>query len=221
MLRHIKTLFRWARDTGILQINPVASLENPWKIAARERQMTGEEYRQLLEDKRASLEFKELVEFLWRTGARPGELCSIQAKHLDPMLPLARLDPSEHKTGSKTGRPREIIFPDDLMVRLRGYSKERPAGPLLRTKAGRRWTRSTVGDCFRRAKKRLGLPEDLCLYMARHAFITRLIDAGTIPALAAKISGNSVEIISKTYYHPDIEAMRRVVEQTGTIRESA
>lgn len=221
MLRHIKTLFRWARDMGILPVNPLASLENPWKIAARSRHMTVDEYNKLATDERSNSAFKEFLEILWRTGARPGEIRSLSAKHLDPQLPVARLEPSEHKTGSKTGRPREIIFPEDLMARLREYAKERPDGPLLRNSDGQAWKKDTYGACFRRAKRRLGLPQELCLYMARHAFITRLIDGGAMPAIAAKISGNSIEVISKVYYHPDTVEMLRIVEQSGKVKDTA
>lgn len=227
MMRYIKTFFRWARDSGLIQLNPLHGKDNPWKSLARPRVMAETEYLAIMSDRKLNDQFKEVMEFLWRTGARPGEIACICARHLDAKLPIVRLQPTEHKTGTKTGLQREIMMPPDLMDRLRSYAVERPKGTLLRNRKGNAWTQCLISDCFHRVKVRLGMP-DLVIYMARHAFITRLLDGGKSPAIVAKLAGHThAETIQKVYYHPDTKAMMDMVaedsegqqEELQTIRE--
>ena len=53
-----------------------------------------------------------------------------------------------------------------------------------------------------RLRRKLGLPEDLCAYLARHGFGTRAILNGVNPAVVAELMGhNSLEMVSKVYVH--------------------
>jgi integrase len=213
MFRHIKTLFRWARDIGLLAINPMHGKTGPWRIRDRARGLTPEEYHAIMGDSKLNDYFKEVLEFLWRTGARPGEIAKIEARHLDAHKDIVRLQPTEHKTGTKTGKQRELIMPPDLMARLRAYAVERPKGPLLLGIRGRPWNQGLLSKTFSRTKKRLGLPDDSVLYLARHSFVTRVLNSGTDLALAAKLVGHAnAEVIQRTYYHPDVDALLNITK---------
>jgi len=72
MFRHIKVLCKWAKETGLLQTTPCPD-PDPWKIRARERPMTEDEYNRIMGRPRAHVRFKEVMEIMWRTGMRPGE----------------------------------------------------------------------------------------------------------------------------------------------------
>jgi integrase len=175
--------------------------------------MTEEEYRTLMADRNLNDRFKEVLEFLWRTGARPGEIAAIQARHLYGCQPIVRLQPTEHKTGTKTGRQREIIMPPDLRERPRRYAQERPRGPLLRNTRGNPWTQDLISEEFGRTKRRLGLSPDLVIYMTRHALAMRLIKPGSDIALVARPLIHSNAEVLQTYYHPDTEAMVNMVAE--------
>lgn len=212
MFRFIKTLFRWCRDTGLIQINPLHSTDNPWRVTIRTRLMTEKEYMAIMSDPQVSSPGKEVLEFLWRTGCRPGEIVRVEARHLDANNPIVRLQPTEHKTGTKTGLQREIFIPPDLMLKLRAYAADRPRGSLLRNSKGAPWTSGSISEWFSRARDKLGLPEDLVLYLSRHAFATRLISQGNPIALVAKLAGHTdAQTIQRVYYHPDTGAMAGIV----------
>jgi hypothetical protein len=108
-------------------------------------------------------------------------------------------------------------MPPDLMDRLREYAKARPRGALLRSPRGGPWTANKIGEMFKRARDKLGLDSNLVIYMARHAFATRLIKPGSDLALIAKLLGHTnAEVLQKTYYHPDTEAMVAMVEEENS-----
>lgn len=212
MFRYIKTLFRWARDTGLIPINTLASTKNPWISSPRTRGMTEDEYQKIMQDRQFHAKAKEVIEILYYTGARPGEIAKVEARHLDAHKCIIRLLPGEHKTGGRTGLHREIFVPPDLMERLRGYAIARPRGPLLLNRSGKPWSASTIDKWFRRAKKRLGLDRGLVLYMTRHAFVTRHLTNGHSASLVAKLAGHAnTDTIQAVYYHPDTDAMLDIV----------
>ena len=52
------------------------------------------------------------------------------------------------------------------------------------------------------------------IYLARHGFITRLVESGTPLARVAKLSGHThPETVMKNYYHPDTLVMLDDVEK--------
>lgn len=208
MFRYIKTMFRWARETGIIQVNPLAGTRNPWKIRARTELLTEEDYLKIQGDRKLNDRAKEAIEVMYRTGMRPGEAVVMSARHLDARLPIARFQPTEHKTGTKTGLQREVYFPPDLMERMRKYAEIRPRGPLLRNKKGEPWTVDSISSAFKRSKRRLGLDGELVLYTTRHGFITKLLEQGSPLARVTKSAGHAnPDAIMRFYYHPDTHAM--------------
>lgn len=67
-----------------------------------------------------------------------------------------------------------------------------------------------------RLRRKLGLPEDLCAYLARHGFGTRAILNGVNPAVVAELMGHtSLEMVSKVYRHlaDQHEHLREAVEK--------
>lgn len=204
--KYVRLLFKWARDTGKVETNPFAFGENPWKIPARGRVMQESEYEMVMADPKSSPQFKEVVEFVWRTGARPGEVAIMAPRHMDVRQPIIRLQPAEYKTGRRTNLAREIPVPPDLWEKLRRYAEIRRQGPLLVRPNGEPWTAGIITSAFSRAKRRLGLA--CVLYEARHAFITNMIDSGVPLSRVAKIVGHTkTETTVSVYYNPDMRLM--------------
>ena len=217
MFRYIKTLFKSARDTGIIQLNPLARVPNPWKIRAHERPMTEEEYLLIMADRKLNDRFKEVLEIMWRTGARPGEVAKLAARHLNAPGRSPGSSPPSTRPGRRPDSSVRSSSPPDLMDRLRKYAEVRPKGPLLRNRAGKPWTQDLISDTFGRVKRRLGLPPDCVIYMARHGFITRLVESGAPLAHVAKLAGHThPETVMQHYYHPETMAM---LEDVAKINE--
>lgn len=218
--KYVKSLFQWARDSGLLEHNEFARAVNPWRVTPRDRPMSPEEYEAVMLRKGVSKEFLEVVELIWRTGIRPGEVATLSAKHLDARLPVARLQPTEHKTGRRTGLQREIFFPPDLWEKMQAYAQQHKTGPIIRRRNGKPWVATAISVYFSRLKRAMGL--ECVLYQARHRFFTALIEDGGVPAArAAKIGGhNDPHTLMKHYYHPDTIQMAADVA-AGSDKEQA
>jgi integrase len=213
MLRHIKTIFKWARDSGISDINQFARLPNPWKVLPRPRAMSLDEYVAVMSRNRVSDEFKEVVEFVWRTGIRPGELARLERRHLDRTAPVAHFQPTEHKTGTKTGRQRNVYFPPDLWERLQTYAEARPTGPLMRRANGKPWTAKAISSLWNQLKHSMGL--ECVLYQARHSFATDMLAKGHSPDVVAEMLGHvRPDVLFSVYNHPAVAKIQAALEAT-------
>jgi integrase len=209
--RWCRQLYKWCRDTGWLDIDPFARATCPWKIRRRKEVMSEREYELIMGLPRLSAQFKEVVEFVWRTGIRPGELAVLSAAHMDHSLRCLRFEPDEHKTGGKTGEPREVFIPSDLWDRLNAYAKIRGKGPLLRKANGKPWSQPSISRVFNKIKVRHKLK--CVLYQARHRYATAMLEGGVDRNKVAVLMGHDDPRTLSTYYHPEKEAMGAEVER--------
>jgi integrase len=199
----VSTMTRWARDAGYLEFNVMAGMPNPWPAPVRARGMTDDEYA-TLQAGVPDPEMRLLLRVFHETGCRPGEAFVLAARHLHPMLALAILEPHEHKTGGRTGKPRSLYFNDGLMAELRKAAARWSEGPILRNTRGRPWTQFNVAWRFARFRERFGLAKDCVPYSMRHGFITRMVHDGADLALLAKMVGHqNAATLQSTYFHAE------------------
>jgi site-specific recombinase XerD len=67
---------------------------------------------------------------------------------------------------------------------------------------GQQWTVNAMRLRMTRLKRRLKLADDLCPYLARHAFGTAAVINGVDPLTVATLLGHtSLEMVSKVYVH--------------------
>jgi integrase len=175
-------VFSWAEEEGVLAENPLAGMKRP-KPA------------QLMEN--AGGPFADFLSALRETGARPKEVRDLTW----PMVQDDRWVLDKHKTAKKVKKARVIILSHTMramMDRLRGNGHTHV---FLNTE-GQPWTMNAVRLQMTRLRKRLGLAEDLCVYLCRHGFGTRAILNGVNPAVVAELMGHaSLDMVSKVYVH--------------------
>lgn len=70
----------------------------------------------------------------------------------------------------------------------------------------------TVQHEFLKARKAAGLPETIVLYSARHTFATQVLAGTGNVALVMKALGHADARIAMRYQHPNIESVRKVIE---------
>lgn len=168
------------------------------------------------------------------TGMRCGELQALRWDDVD--LVNASLRIARTATRTAAGKPvigattktrnsrRTIPLPTACLDRLKAHRIaqrerelaapvwDRSNGDLVFTRAdGRAVSHTTLGQAFRRAVARTGLPP-IKLHGLRHSVVTSLLLAGVHPKTAAELIGDSVAMVLKVYSHVTYDAKQTAIE---------
>jgi integrase len=201
-IRRIKSAFRWAEDEELIARNPIAKVKAPPDRVRPPADPTVVEL--VMGD--ISEQAREVLTFMYLTGARPGEAISVEASGVDFAKGTARV------TGKMGARV--LVVPSDYLPELRRLAATRPTGPLFRSRAGNPWTPSAIQKQIARAKERLGLTGSFAAYHLRGIFATERIAAGVGDSLVGKMLGHSKPfILHKHYHNPDLSTLREAVDR--------
>lgn len=166
-----------------------------------------------------------LIRFLFLTGARPGEVCGLRWDEVRWDEGLVVIPPARHKTGKKTGKPREIVVTDAAARILRAVQRlpnhhpeyvfthrvgkggrRREASSLegepwnsvaLSAKV-RKWRAEAVADGIPLEEKGAGR---FVAYILRHTYATDAIQSGLSYAETAELIGNTSQVTESRYTH--------------------
>lgn len=212
-VKTIKAAFAYAARKGLIRFNPIKGAET---VTAEGRAGDEEFFFSESEEAifRASIQnpaFGTLFAACIETGARPGELATLQPRHIKEVdgKVFWRLEWQEWKSGRKTRKPRIIALPEQWQNWSRQRRRESPAF-LFETSRGTPWSDDSWKDNFDRALNRArqdGVkksPEviinpDLTMYAARHTWIYRRVKDRKPPAFIAKAAGTSIRQIEAVY----------------------
>lgn len=136
------------------------------------------------------------------TGARPGELASLNISDYDRKQ--RRLN---FRVGKNGGRQvpvsdKAAAFFESLLRTAIGEA------PLLRAADGRRWNKDIWKLSIRRAVNRANLNRPISLYSLRHTTISDMVMVGIDTFQVAKLTGTSVRMIELTYGHIKADTLR-------------
>lgn len=225
-LAHLGTLFSWAVKEGMLQQNPLRTVEMPDRHDLVEY-LSREEIAAVLktaarraEESLADQELYVCIRFALHTGLRKGELFGLRWSDVEPdagRLTVAR----SFRALPKSGKPRHLRLPSALISVLSEWRNQCPRTP-----------EGLVFPCQRRSGwgmapnsgEMLGLPallsESLCRSLVRpwhalrHTFASHYVMAGGNILALQKILGHSDIKMTLVYAHlaPDYlgEEMERV-----------
>jgi integrase len=189
--------FKWAERSRLIDRTPLLGLKRPPKASrGLEVLVSPQEQEQLLAS--ATPQFRLVLETLWGTGGRPGEVAAITAENFDPENGVARL--KEHKTAHK-GKARFLLLPPALVEMLKAQRERYPTGALLRNRCGRPWTGWAIVKAMEATRERAGLPGKIA-YGLRHSFGTDALANGVPDAQVAELLGHSgTAMLHKHYSH--------------------
>lgn len=135
-----------------------------------------------------------LVKAMLLTGARPGELASLNASDFDKRLGSLTL---RGKTGERT-----VAISTAAAAFFAEVGKDKiGAAPMLATSYGQRWNKDSWKKIFKEATEAAKLPSAVVMYSLRHTAISEMILAGMDSFIVAKLAGTSVAMIEANYGH--------------------
>ena len=211
----VRAALKWAVNKKAINItkNPLAAAKCPG-VQSR-AVITPEEHLALLNHWDDS--FRDFLQALWFTGARPGEIAKIETRHLQDGL--WRLDPTEHKTGRVTGRDRVIGIVGELAEIVERLSTQYPEGHIFRNTYGRPWTTGASFVRFDGARNKKIIRPEVTPYAYRHAWATHALEKGNLDAyeVAKALGHQTTQMVMLHYDHSrkNVEHLREIFQRSG------
>ena len=191
----VQRCLNWAVKMGHVDHSPIAHCEKP-QAGRRERLLTNDEYEKLI----ALIDdepFRDLLTVSWEIGCRPQESLIVEARHID----LVNQRWVFEKRLSKGKKQQRVVYltdkARDICQRL---IAKHPDGPIFRNEDGNPWTPFALNNRFCRLKKKLGFK--CCMYLLRHAWMTRLLKQGVDPITVSTLAGHvDTSMLARIYSH--------------------
>jgi integrase len=186
--------WKWIKD------NPVSDLSfSVGNKNARERWLSHEEERRLLECSGNPVWLRPLVIFALHTGMRRGEILSLKWTDVDFSRRIMRV------LKSKNGEKRSIPMSRTVYDLLRGQNVRDISGSVFPVSA------RCLRQGFEKACSRAGL-DNFTFHDLRHTFATRLVQNGVDLYKVKELLGHKTIVMTMRYSHHYPESLRSSVE---------
>ena len=220
-LAALRAFYRWRLKEGEGEYNPAAQVAGP-KAAVRQPLFLTERETDILLNPEArdqadgplARRDQALLELIYSTGLRVGELVGLDLGDLDLDRRVARVRQGK---GAKDrlapfGRPAARAVADYLAVRglLAGPSQGSEGGALFLGRRGRRLGDREVRRVLAARLARAGLDGAFSPHSLRHSFATHMLSAGADLKAIGEMLGHSSLAATQRYTHLDLERLRRV-----------
>lgn len=233
----LRTFYRWMRRSGIVRKNVADELASP-KVrkplptfvsvdaAAQVVEVPTErgEREHLVSDPAFALRDRAMLEVLYGSGLRVGELVGLNLNDVD-------LDAGSARVLGKGSKERIVPLGEKSVLALREYltvrdalrSKRRPPDPvaLFRNATGGRLTTRSVQN-FVRKWGALGAGRgDLHPHALRHSCATHLLDGGADLRAIQEMLGHSSLSTTQRYTHVSVEHLLKVYDAAHPLARAA
>jgi site-specific recombinase XerD len=189
------------------------AIRKPRVIKKETNYLTEEEISQFLEAIKQDIAKKEtvknirfmaLVVLLMQTGARIGEVLSVDIDDIN------RLN-KEIKIIGKGGKPRKLFLRAETLQTIDNYLAVRcdDQKALFVTQNGKsRWEQTDVGRSFRRYKKLSGIKKHFVIHTLRHTFATQYLTKGVGINVIQTALGHSDPVTTLKYYAAAVDGIK-------------
>lgn len=205
-VRFLKSLFTWLHNEGILDQNIARKLKEP-KQGARIPKFIKEEDLELLRDSCANVKERALLEVLYSTGCRIGEIYSLNIRDVN-------FTNNSIRVIGKGDKEREVYFNVKCRIQLERYIKSRldEDDSLFATerKPYRRTSIAQLRNIIKRISKRSGVEVNVFPHRLRHSYCQHLLDKGAPIETISDLVGHSRVSTTKIYAHLSGERRREM-----------
>jgi len=207
----LRTFFRFLLADGYVQSDPTAALDAPRRWRRLPRVPDREAVARLLDavppDTRRGRRDRALLELLYATGARVGEVLDARRHDYREDLAVIRLrgKGGKERVVPVGGRAREALaaYPDE------GRQKDGDAF-LITSLRGRPLTRDRVLRLLREYATKAGVAPAPSPHKLRHAFATHLLEGDADIRAVQELLGHASIATTQIYTHVDQDRLRRI-----------
>ncbi|MBB2985225.1 tyrosine recombinase XerC [Terracoccus luteus] len=216
-----RTFLGWAERTGRLAANPALRLVAPRRGRSLPGVLKEGEASELLDvaatraddDDPVHVRDRAVLELLYASGIRVGELVGLDVDDIDPAQDLVRV---MGKGGKERvvpfGRPAARAVQEWLRVRPRLATAE--SGPaLFLGRRGRRVDPRQVRSVVHALLAHVGDAPDIGPHGLRHSAATHLLDGGADLRMVQELLGHASLATTQIYTHVSVDRLRRSYEQ--------
>ncbi|MBF0621877.1 MAG: tyrosine recombinase XerC [Magnetococcales bacterium] len=227
----VRAWYRFLEREELIRMNPAAVVATP-KSAQRLPRAPSEEKTALMVERAAvvpnrnptgdqkispwqkqrTLRDAAVLEMLYGSGLRVGEVCGINRLDLD-------ITRKEVRVLGKGGKERIVPITDLAIEAIQRYlaqQKSPPASPedqpLFRGQRGQRLNPREIQRLVKRIRGELGLSENVTPHALRHAFATHLLQAGADLRAIQEMLGHASLSTTQRYTHLDMARLARVYD---------
>lgn len=217
----VRSLLTWAVATGIIESHPAHDLGTPKLDRPLPKVLRVDEVAQLLElppaDDPTGTRDRAVLELLYGSGLRVGELCGLDLEDLDLRARRVRVTGKGRKqrqlpVGEAAARAL-MTYLEEARPPLAERATGRPDYALFLNSRGMRLQRRSVGRIM---EKYLGADGGRMVgpHALRHSFATHLLDNGADLRSVQELLGHENLATTQIYTHISTERLRAVYEQS-------
>jgi integrase/recombinase XerC len=218
-LSAVKSLFKYACREGLLEKSPADAVRTPKQEKHLPRHLRPDEMERLLDapDGGGPLARRDraLIELLYATGLRVGELVSLDWPDLDLSARVLRVL-------GKGGKERMVPFGHPAVQALRHWlddweslrKGQNEGEPIFLNHRGGRLSDRSVRRIVDRHTQSAGVPAGVHPHTLRHTFATHLLEEGADLRTIQELLGHSSLATTQKYTHVEIERLLNIYRQS-------
>lgn len=217
-LSAIRTFFQYLNREGILTSNPARLVATPRREKRLPAVLTVDDALRLMdapgagktEDRDTVLRDRAVLETLYSTGIRAGELIGMNREDMDRHDSLIRIRGKGRK---------ERIVPigdkalDAIEVYFASRSSSAESTAVFTGPSGKRLTARTVQRILERSRKKLGLQQKASPHTLRHSFATHLLESGADLRAIQELLGHASLSTTQRYTHVNLDSLMEVYDK--------
>jgi integrase len=157
----------------------------------------------------------DAIRLIALTGCRRGEAAGLRWGNVDLKQGRILLPPQSHKTGRKTGKPREITLPAEAQKIIAQQSEGGPDDFVFSPTRGD--GAIALSKAWRKVRKEADLPETLGLHGLRHSIASHLAMGGAQAAEIMTAMGHRQLSTVQRYIHFAESSRQALAERAASI----
>ncbi|MCH7504316.1 tyrosine recombinase XerC [PVC group bacterium] len=211
-LASLRSFFRYLTRENIVEETPFYGLATPKLMKKLPKFLDVEQAKALVEapnlDKLFSLRDRAILEMLYSTGLRVGELASLDIRDVDLIADVIR-------ARGKGKKERLVPMGKLASVSLRKYLQKREDNKryLFLNKSSGRLSVRSIERMMKKYIKQTALNYDISPHALRHSFATHLLDRGADLRSVQELLGHASLSTTQIYTHLTTERLKEVYKK--------